>query len=151
MDSVPDHAEETAHVAHHVEIAEFANGCLHIGLTGDVGEEHGELVAADPCEELAFAQRRLEHRRDPPQQLVARRLAEVAGAELRGVALAAGAAVAQPYPAKPARIVLPFPAGGSADIIARLIARKFGDSMGQSFVVDNRAGAAGIIGTFSKP
>jgi tripartite-type tricarboxylate transporter receptor subunit TctC len=53
---------------------------------------------------------------------------------------------AQQYPAKSVRIVLPFPAGGSADIIARLLARKFGDSMTQTFVVDNRAGAAGIIG-----
>jgi tripartite-type tricarboxylate transporter receptor subunit TctC len=53
---------------------------------------------------------------------------------------------AQAYPAKSLRIVLPFPAGGSADIIARLIGRKFGDSMTQTVVVDNRAGAAGIIG-----
>ena len=42
--------------------------------------------------------------------------------------------------------VLPFPAGGSADIIARLLGRKVGESTGQTYVVDNRTGAAGIIG-----
>ena len=65
------------------------------------------------------------------------------GAALAAIACASGA---QQYPNKTVRIVLPFPAGGSADIIARLIARKLGDSLGQTFVVDNRAGAAGIIG-----
>ena len=53
---------------------------------------------------------------------------------------------AQSYPSKPVRVVLPFPAGGGADIIVRLLARKLGEGMGQTFVVDNRAGAAGIIG-----
>jgi len=52
----------------------------------------------------------------------------------------------QTYPAKPVRFVVPFPAGGGADIFARLIGRKLGENMGQSFVVDNRAGASGIIG-----
>ena len=53
---------------------------------------------------------------------------------------------AQSYPSKPVRVVLPFPAGGGADIIVRLLARKLGEGMNQNFVVDNRAGAAGIIG-----
>lgn len=60
--------------------------------------------------------------------------------------LAWGAAWPQAYPAKPIRFIVPFPAGGGADIFARLIGRKLGENMGQQFVVDNRAGASGIIG-----
>ncbi len=56
-------------------------------------------------------------------------------------------AQAQPYPAKPVRIVVPFPAGGNADIFARAFAQKLGDAWKQTPIVDNRAGAAGIIGT----
>ena len=52
----------------------------------------------------------------------------------------------QAYPAKPIRLIVPFPAGGGADIFARLVGRKLGENMGQTFVVDNRAGASGIIG-----
>ncbi len=53
---------------------------------------------------------------------------------------------AQTYPAKPVRMVVPFPAGGGTDIFARLIGRKLGENLGQLFVIDNRAGASGIIG-----
>ena len=56
-------------------------------------------------------------------------------------------APAQQYPAKLIRIVVPFPAGGNADIFARVFAQKLGDAWKQTLVVDNRAGAAGIIGT----
>ena len=58
----------------------------------------------------------------------------------------AAPAAAQSYPAKPVRLIIPFPAGGGADIFARLIGRKLQENMGQSLVPDNRAGAAGIIG-----
>jgi tripartite-type tricarboxylate transporter receptor subunit TctC len=53
----------------------------------------------------------------------------------------------QSYPIKPIRFIVPFPAGGGADIFARTIGRKLGENMGQAFIVDNRAGASGIIGT----
>ena len=53
---------------------------------------------------------------------------------------------AQSYPAKPVRVVIPWPPGGSNDIVGRLVLQKMGESLGQQFVVDNRAGAAGSIG-----
>ena len=55
-------------------------------------------------------------------------------------------AYGQAYPAKSVRLIVPFPAGGGADIFGRLIAKRLGDGLGQTFIVDNRAGAAGIIG-----
>lgn len=60
---------------------------------------------------------------------------------------AIGNVQAQTYPAKPVRLIAPFPAGGGTDILARMIARKLGEDLSQSFIVDNRTGAAGIIGT----
>jgi len=56
------------------------------------------------------------------------------------------AAHAQSWPEKPVRIIVPFGPGGGTDIQGRLLGKKFYESMGQTFVVDNRAGAAGLIG-----
>lgn len=55
-------------------------------------------------------------------------------------------AAAQTWPQRTTRIIVPFGAGGGADTQARLLAKKFTESMGQSFVVDNRGGAGGIVG-----
>lgn len=55
-------------------------------------------------------------------------------------------AVAQPYPNHPAKIIVGFAPGGGTDVVARLIAQKLQESMGQPFVVENRAGATGTIG-----
>ena len=67
---------------------------------------------------------------------------------LLAIALAAAAATsfAQSYPSKSIRIVVPFPPGGIADVMARVFGQKFSDSWGQSVVVENRAGAGGNIG-----
>lgn len=56
-------------------------------------------------------------------------------------------AVSQTWPVKPIRVIVPFPPGASLDTMARLVTQKAGESVGQSFVVENRAGANGMIGS----
>jgi tripartite-type tricarboxylate transporter receptor subunit TctC len=65
-------------------------------------------------------------------------------------AITAGAitpATAQDYPTRPVRMIIPFPPGGSNDVMGRLIATHLGDRLGKQVVVDNRSGAGGVIGT----
>ena len=64
-----------------------------------------------------------------------------------GFALTGGSAMAQSYPVKPVRIVVPTSPGGGNDFMARLAGQKLGERLGQQFIVDNRPGAAGSIGT----
>src|ERR1700704_4629163 len=63
-----------------------------------------------------------------------------------GLALAAGAATAQSYPSKTIRFIVPWPPGGGADVLSRIVSPKLGEALGQQVIIDNRGGAAGNIG-----
>jgi tripartite-type tricarboxylate transporter receptor subunit TctC len=58
-----------------------------------------------------------------------------------------GNAVAQPFPSKQLRLITPFPPGGSADVIARITGQALGEALGQAVLVENRAGAGGMVGS----
>ena len=61
--------------------------------------------------------------------------------------LTVAGAAAQPYPNRPVRVVVPYPAGQGTDLVTRYVAEQLSRGLGQNFVVDNRPGAAGNIGT----
>lgn len=62
------------------------------------------------------------------------------------LALVSCTAFAQPYPNRPVKVIIPFPPGGTLDIVGRMLAQRLGDVLGQQFVVDNRPGGNGTIG-----
>jgi tripartite-type tricarboxylate transporter receptor subunit TctC len=66
---------------------------------------------------------------------------------IAALSLVPAIAVAQDYPAKPVRVVVPWPPGGSNDVVARIVMQKMSETMGKQFVVDNRGGASGIPGS----
>ena len=69
----------------------------------------------------------------------------IAGAGL--LAFTCIAAAQGAYPSKPVRVIVPFPAGGATDLVARMVTQKLSDSMGKQFFVENRGGAGGAIGS----
>ena len=75
--------------------------------------------------------------------MIGRRLALLVAA---GAAVWSVAAEAQPYPARPITIVVPYAAGGVFDTMARIIGARMGELLGQSVIVENVTGAGGIIG-----
>ena len=63
------------------------------------------------------------------------------------IALSTALAHAQAYPNRSVRVIVPYPAGGTVDAVARVVAQRLTEQMGQSFIVENRAGANGVIGS----
>ena len=78
---------------------------------------------------------------------MARRLSTSLCALLAGAMPLAAQSVAQPFPDRPIRIIVPFPAGGAVDLVARLVSQRMSEDNGWSFVIENKAGAGGIIAT----
>jgi tripartite-type tricarboxylate transporter receptor subunit TctC len=75
------------------------------------------------------------------------RALQVFPAFIAGMLCATGVAWSQAYPAKPVRVIVPFPPGGANDIVARILLPKLSEQMGQSFIIENRSGAGGTTGT----
>jgi tripartite-type tricarboxylate transporter receptor subunit TctC len=69
-----------------------------------------------------------------------------AGSAALALSAAAGSVLAQPYPNRVVKLIIPFPPGGTLDFVGRMLAQKLGESMGQTFVVENRPGGNGFIG-----
>jgi tripartite-type tricarboxylate transporter receptor subunit TctC len=75
------------------------------------------------------------------------RTIQVFAAFIVSLLFAAGVAWSQAYPAKPVRVIVPFPPGGANDIVARVVLPKLSEQMGQSFIIENRSGAGGTLGS----
>ncbi|MGH8672902.1 MAG: Bug family tripartite tricarboxylate transporter substrate binding protein, partial [Burkholderiales bacterium] len=63
------------------------------------------------------------------------------------LALASTAALAQDWPTKPVRFIVPYPPGGGTDVIARIVQQRMSEAIGQTIVIENRGGAGGAVGT----
>jgi len=79
--------------------------------------------------------------------ILARRTAPIAAIGMLIVALVNGAAFAQDYPNRPVKLLVPFAAGGPADVYARFLAQRLQESLGQPFIVENRPGGGAVLGT----
>jgi tripartite-type tricarboxylate transporter receptor subunit TctC len=88
----------------------------------------------------------LPRRRDPTRRRTLLRSLLAAAAALAAL-IAPSAALAQDYPIRPVKLIVPFDAGGPADVFARFLAQRLQETMGQPFVVEDRPGAGSLIGT----
>ncbi len=79
-------------------------------------------------------------------QITAFQMLKDAAVGVTTLLLSISASHAQDYPVRPVRVVIPWPAGGSNDIVGRVVSQKLAESLGQPFVIDNRPGASGAIG-----
>jgi len=79
--------------------------------------------------------------------MIRRQLVSLAALATLGAALPLGAFAQADYPSKPVKIIVPFPAGGTSDVMGRLVADELGKLLKQPFIVENIAGAGGVIGT----
>jgi len=75
------------------------------------------------------------------------RIEAVVFAGVVGVVFAPCSILAQSYPVKPVRVIIPFPTGGANDIVARIVFPRLAEQSGQAFIIENRSGAGGTIGT----
>jgi tripartite-type tricarboxylate transporter receptor subunit TctC len=80
-----------------------------------------------------------------PQAWISRR--RLLAGLMAALALGTGPALAQDYPSRPVRIIVPFAPGGSADVFGRFLAQRLQETLGQTFLIDNRPGAGSVIGT----
>jgi tripartite-type tricarboxylate transporter receptor subunit TctC len=81
-----------------------------------------------------------------PKQVILHRSTFILRAVMMALAIAAAGASAQPYPSKPVRIVVPFGPGGPTDLLARVVGQKLTEAWGQQVIIENRAGANGLVG-----
>src|SRR3954467_5538795 len=63
------------------------------------------------------------------------------------LSMSCASAIAQTWPAKPVRVIAPFAPGGTADTLGRVVSAKLTESLGQNFIVENRTGAGGVVGS----
>ncbi|RPI42625.1 MAG: tripartite tricarboxylate transporter substrate binding protein [Betaproteobacteria bacterium] len=114
---------------------------------GGAGAHNGRSGAFSEGDEMLFD--RAESKRHRPRDFARRMVATGIGLGLVAFlgARAAAAAESADYPARPIRVIVGFAPGGSADLTARALGQKMAELLGQPVVVDNRAGASGIIGT----
>src|SRR5215831_588970 len=100
------------------------------------------MVGRRACVKMAPTKKAVPTRRETSMKFLPKLLAATAAL----LCLAATPSLAQNWPQKTIRFIVPFPAGGGTDVVARLVAKNLQDKLGQTVIVENRGGANGAIG-----